>query len=123
MRELRKISQLGNAIAWSVFLIRLSPKIIGFDKSRTAWGAADEKHVAVVALTNFGSRFYNCKHFSSVVIMAVVDFFIYVDVGAYRRCSDGDFANSTFGAAILDNSQEEMRDEGENGLKYFFCKF
>lgn len=55
-------------------------------------GALDGKHVAFRPLRSEGSRFFNYKAFNSVVLLALVDAnkkFIYVDVGALGRISDG----------------------------------
>ena len=55
-------------------------------------GALDDKHVMLRPPINSGSTYYNYKHSFSVVMMALVDAdykFLYVDVGANGRISDG----------------------------------
>ena len=67
-------------------------------------GAIDGKHVLVQAPAQSGSSFFNYKHTHSIVLMAVVDAryrFIYIDIGAFGRQSDGNiFQNCTLGQAL-----------------------
>lgn len=64
-------------------------------------GAIDGKHIRITAPAKSGSKFYNYKKFSSIVLLAVVDAsyrFTLVDVGGYGKQSDaGTFSVSSFG--------------------------
>ena len=55
-------------------------------------GAIDGKDVKIRAAPNSGSKFFSHKHSFSVVQLALVDAhykFTVVDIGSYRRNSDG----------------------------------
>lgn len=63
-----------------------------------AIGAMDSKHVCLQAPLNSGTEFYNYKHFSSIVLLALVDAnynFMYVNVGCQGRISDGGVFKNT----------------------------
>ena len=67
-------------------------------------GALDGKHIAVRAPPKSGSLYFNYKGFFSIVLLALVDAsgrFLYIDVGAYGRNSDGGIlSNSSLGEAL-----------------------
>lgn len=67
-------------------------------------GAIDKKHIVLQAPGLSGSQFYNYKNAHSIVLLAVVDAqyrFTYVNIGAYRRQSDGNvFKNSSLGKSL-----------------------
>ena len=70
-------------------------------------GAIDGKHVAIRKPSGSGSRFYNYKHFFSIILLAVCDAhykFLFVDIGSQGRCSDGGvFAESDLNEALQEN--------------------
>jgi hypothetical protein len=83
--------------------------------------AIDKKHVKILASPNSVSKFLNCKHSFSVVLLALVDGrykFTVVDTGSYGRNSDGGiFAHSKLGEYLEihldipeDNSFPEHHD-------------
>ena len=70
-------------------------------------GALDGKHVAIRKPACSGSRFYNYKHFFSVILLAVCDAhykFLFIDIGSQGRCSDGGvFWESDLNEALQEN--------------------
>ncbi|XP_049294069.1 uncharacterized protein LOC125769390 [Anopheles funestus] len=61
-------------------------------------GAMDGKHVATKAPPHSGTDYYNYKHFFSLALLGVVDAdcnFMYADVGAKGRISDGGVFRNT----------------------------
>lgn len=86
-------------------------------------GAIDGKHIVMKAPPNCGSIFYNYKGTHSIVLLGVADAeykFIYVDVGANGRISDGGvFRKCSLNKALLQNrlnipASEPLRGRNEN---------
>lgn len=70
-------------------------------------GALDGKHVAILPPPNSGSTYFNYKHHFSLILLALVDVncrFIYVDVGAHGRMSDGGVYNNSSLSQALENN-------------------
>ncbi len=71
-------------------------------------GAIDGKNVAIQKPSLPGSKFFNYKHFCSIVLMAISDAtycFTYIDVGSYGRANDGGiFSSSSLGKQLQDGS-------------------
>lgn len=68
-------------------------------------GALDGKHISIIPPPNSGSLYYNYKHNFSVVLLALVDAhcrFLFVDIGAYGRTSDGGVYNNSSLAQCLE---------------------
>lgn len=69
-------------------------------------GAIDGTHINIVKPTNSGSMYFNYKGFFSIVLLAVVDAdcnFIYVEVGAQGRMSDGGIYGNSHLSKGLEN--------------------
>lgn len=77
-------------------------------------GSLDRKHVIIRAPSHSGSDFYNYKNSFSIVPLAVAEAnynFLYLDVGAKGRGSDGGiFQNSSLHAALETNCLNMPRD-------------
>ncbi|XP_074037262.1 putative nuclease HARBI1 [Leptinotarsa decemlineata] len=77
-------------------------------------GSLDGKHVIIRAPSHSGSDFYNYKNSFSIVLLAVADAnynFLYLDVGAKGRGSDGGiFQNSSLHAALETNCLNMPKD-------------
>jgi hypothetical protein len=60
-------------------------------------GSIDGKNIIIKCPPNSGSRYFNYKHYRSIVLKAVVDSnlkFLTVDIRAYGKQSDDDIRNS-----------------------------
>lgn len=71
-------------------------------------GAMDGKHVNIKAPANCGSLYFNYKHTHSIILMAVADAnykYIYINVGAPGRESDGGVYLNCLLSASLENDE------------------
>ncbi|XP_050299931.1 uncharacterized protein LOC126738575 [Anthonomus grandis grandis] len=84
-------------------------------------GALDGKHVVIEAPHNSGSLYFNYKKSFSIVLLALIDAnyrFIVVDVGSYRRSSDGGiFANLNLGKRLERNTLDIPDDANLPGTQ------
>lgn len=84
-------------------------------------GALDGKHIEIFPPANSGSLYFNYKHFSSIVLLALVDAsyrVLYVDIGSYGSLSDGGvFNNSTLYNALENNSLQRPEPALVSGTK------
>lgn len=78
-------------------------------------GSIDRKHILIKCPANSGNMYYNYKHFFSINLLAVTDAnytFIFVDIGAYGKDSDGGLlSNSKFQKCIENWSLNIPKDE------------
>lgn len=77
-------------------------------------GAIDGKHVHVKAQPCSGSDYFNYKGRFSTVLLAIADshmIFIYMDVGAKGRFSDGGIFASSFMSTCLKDSRYLPEDK------------
>ena len=70
-------------------------------------GSLDGKHIMIRKPSCSGSKFFNYKHFCSIILLALVDAnykFLFCDVGSQGRCSDaGVFLESDLNIALEHN--------------------
>lgn len=91
-------------------------------------GALDGKHVRVIKPSLTGSLYYNYKHYFSILLLAICDSnyrFIYVDIGAYGKCSDSTvFRDSMFYQKLQDGTLNIPNSSAITGITdsvpYFF---
>ena len=90
-------------------------------------GALDGKHVPIRKPACSGAKFFNYKHFYSVILLAVCDAqhkFLFIDIGSQGRCADGGvFAESHLNEALqknILNIPEKTNLPGTN-IKFPYC--
>ncbi|GBP65889.1 hypothetical protein EVAR_85157_1 [Eumeta japonica] len=70
-------------------------------------GAMDGKHVTILPPPHSGTEYYNYKHSFSIVLLAIVDYdycFMFAEIGAQGRISDGGVFNQSSISKISENS-------------------
>nr|XP_022904739.1 protein ALP1-like [Onthophagus taurus] len=71
-------------------------------------GAVDGKHIRIIQPPRSGSLYFNYKKYFSIVLLAIADAdykFIYIDVGAYGKCSDSTiFKDSTLYQKLINKT-------------------
>jgi hypothetical protein len=78
-----------------------------------ALGAIDGKHIAIRALKNSGSLYYNYKKFFSIVMLELVDAdykFLWVDIGANGSALDAQVFNSCELKEAIDSGEINLPD-------------
>lgn len=94
-----------------------------------ALGAMDGKHIIIQCPFNSGTEYYNYKSQFSIVLMGVVDAnynFIYVDIGAQGRISDGGVLKATSFHEKIEKQAlklpepEVLNDKRPKKVPYFF---
>ncbi|XP_036146638.1 putative nuclease HARBI1 isoform X1 [Monomorium pharaonis] len=90
-------------------------------------GAIDGKHIIIQCPAKAGSSFYNYKSTHSIVLLAICDanyMFLFVDIGAYGRRSDGGiFKESEMGKRFENNDMQlpPLASICENGDSLPYC--
>jgi hypothetical protein len=83
-------------------------------------GAVDGKHIRIVKPGQSGSLYFNYKHYSSVVLLAVADSnfrFVYVDVGSCGKDSDATiFRNCSLWQRLENNTLHLPKPEAVRGV-------
>ncbi|CAF4890047.1 unnamed protein product [Pieris macdunnoughi] len=86
-------------------------------------GAIDGKHIRVIKPQHSGSLYYNYKNYFSIVLLAICDVnykFLYLDIGAYGKCSDSSiYKDSVFYHRLLNNdldipSNNPIKENGQS---------
>lgn len=95
-----------------------------FTEDGISLGAIDCKHVEIQPPPNSGSYYFNYKGTYSIVLMGVVNAnyeFIYADVGANGRFSDGGVWENSSLSKLLETNDATYIAELEQETAFCFC--
>lgn len=94
--------------------LKISKEFFHLSNFPNCIGAIDGKHIRIKTPYNSGSLYYNYKHYSSIVLLALADAnycFTSIDVGAYGREGDCHIFNRSILGQRLRNNQLKLPED------------